>query len=66
MTRSAEFAPITALNCETIPQARTEVEMGAPEFSNSPEDTPPFSVVAHITMPKPARGMMTDLTLNKC
>lgn len=47
------------------PQAKTAVDVRAEGSMRLPEETPPFFVVAQMTIPRPAAGMITDLTENK-
>lgn len=65
VTKRAEFAPITELNWEMMPQAKTEVGGRSDWSSNLSAETPPLAVVAQQTTPIPARGNMMDLTLNR-
>lgn len=65
VTSNAEFAPITELNWEMIPQAKIEVGDRRDSSSNLSADTPPLAVVAQHTTPIPASGNMIDLTLNR-
>jgi hypothetical protein len=49
-----------------MPHANTAVDVLADVSTRLPEDTPPFSVVAHITIPSPAKGMIIDLMEKRC
>ena len=67
VTSKAEFAPMTALNCPIMPQAKTVVEDGFVDVACRAEaETPPLAVVAQQTTPKAARGKTTALRLKRC
>jgi len=65
VTNKAELAPMTELNWATMPQANTVLEDLVDVLTSASEDTPLFAVVAQRTIPRPARGTMTDLILKR-
>jgi hypothetical protein len=65
VTSNAEFAPITELNCPMRPHAKTVVEVRADGSTSLSAETPPLDAVAHMTIPRPAMGMMTDFRVKR-
>lgn len=65
VTRRAELAPITELNCPTSPQAKTEVDVRTDESTNEEAETPPLAAVAQQMTPRPARGRTTDFRVKR-
>jgi hypothetical protein len=68
VTSSAEFDPMTELNWVMTAHAKPDFDVLASFAweSNVDEPTPPLFVVAHTTIPSPASGNTTDLTVKRC
>lgn len=65
MTRRAELAPITELNCPTRPHANTDVEVRAEGVKIEDAETPPLLEVDQMTRPRPVRGRTTDFRVKR-
>jgi hypothetical protein len=62
VTIRAELDPMTELNCAMTENAKAVVEIPLDAgVSMVPEDTPPFALVAQMTMPRLAIGTTNDL-----
>lgn len=62
MTMRAELDPMTELNCAMTENAKAVVEIPLDAgVSMVPEDTPPFALVAQMTIPRLAIGTTNDL-----